>query len=56
MENKVNSLTENHTQDLVNRLKDKAVLTGKQVYKYKYGLNGEILQYKLRWVVRGFKQ
>ena len=26
------------------------------MYKHKRGLNGEILQYKLRWVVRGFKQ
>jgi hypothetical protein len=26
------------------------------VYKHKRGLNSEILQYKLRWVVRGFKQ
>jgi hypothetical protein len=26
------------------------------VYKYKHSLNSKILQYKLRWVVRGFKQ
>jgi hypothetical protein len=26
------------------------------VYKYKCGSNSKILQYKLRWVVRGFKQ
>jgi hypothetical protein len=26
------------------------------VYKHKHGLNSEILQYKSRWVVRGFKQ
>ena len=56
MENKVNFLTKNYTQDLVNRLKDKAVLTSKWVYKHKYGLNSEILQHKSRWVVRGFKQ
>ena len=48
MEDKVNSLTENYTQDLVNQLKNKAVLTGKWVYKHKYGLNSKILQYKLR--------
>ena len=43
MEDEVNSLTKNYTQNLVNRLKDKVVLTGKWVYKYKRGLNGEIL-------------
>ena len=26
------------------------------MYKHKRGLNSEILQHKLRWVVRGFKQ
>ena len=26
------------------------------MYKHKRGSNSEILQYKLRWVVRGFKQ
>ena len=26
------------------------------MYKYKHSLNSEILQYKLRWIVRGFKQ
>ena len=56
MENEVNSLTENHTWDLVDRPKDRAVLTGKWVYKHKCGLNGEILRHKLRWVVRGFEQ
>ena len=56
MENKVNSLTKNHIQDLVNRIKNKAVLTGKWVYKHKHSLNSEILQHKLKQVVRGFEQ
>jgi len=56
MEDEVNSLTENHTWDLVDRPKDRAVLTGKWVYKHKRGSNGEILRYKSRWVVRGFEQ
>ena len=56
MENKVNFLTKNYIQDLVDQLKDKAVLTSKQVYKYKRGLNSKILQHKLRWVIRGLKQ
>ena len=56
MEDKVNSLTKNYTQDLVNQLKDRVVLIGKWVYKYKRGLNSKILRYKSRQVVRGFKQ
>jgi hypothetical protein len=55
MEDEVNSLTENHTWDLVDRPKDRAV-TGKWVYKHKRGLGCEILRYKSRWVVRGFEQ
>jgi hypothetical protein len=56
MEDEVNSLTQNKTWDLVDRPKDRAVLTGKWVYKHKRGANGEILRYKSRWVVRGFEQ
>ena len=56
MEDEVNSLTENHTWDLVDRPKDRAVLTGKWVYKHKRGSNGGILRQKSRWVVRGFEQ
>ena len=56
MEDEVNSLTENRTWDLVDRPKDRAVLTGKWVYRHKRGANGEILRYKSRWVVRGFEQ
>ncbi|KFY94725.1 hypothetical protein V500_03088, partial [Pseudogymnoascus sp. VKM F-4518 (FW-2643)] len=56
MEDEVNSLTENHTWDLVDRPKDRAVLTGKWVYKHKRGSGCEILRYKSRWVVRGFEQ
>jgi hypothetical protein len=56
MEEEVNSLKENNTLTLVNRPKDRAVLTGKWVYKHKRGPNGEILRYKSRWVVRGFEQ
>jgi hypothetical protein len=56
MEDEVNSLTENNTWDLVDRPRDRVVLTGKWVYKHKRGSNGEILRYKSRWVVRGFEQ
>lgn len=56
MQDEVNSLTENETWDLVDPPRDRAVLTGKWVYKHKRGLNGEILRYKSRWVVRGFEQ
>jgi hypothetical protein len=56
MQDEVNSLKENNTWDLVDRPKDRAVLTGKWVYKHKRGPNGEIIRYKSRWVVRGFEQ
>jgi hypothetical protein len=56
MDDEVHSLVENKTWDLVDRLKDRVVLTGKWVYKHKRGPNGEILRYKSRWVVRGFEQ
>ena len=56
MENKVNSLTKNYIQDIVDRPKNKTVLTGKWVYKYKHGLNSKILQYKLKQVIKKFKQ
>lgn len=56
MQEEVNSLKENNTWDIVDRPKDRAVLTGKWVYKHKRGPNGEIIRYKSRWVVRGFEQ
>lgn len=55
MENEVNSLIENNTWNLIDRPKDRAVLTGKWVYKHKRGSNGEIVRYKSKWVVRGFE-
>jgi hypothetical protein len=53
MQDEVNSLQENNTWDIVDRPKNRAVLTGKWVYKHKRGPNGEIIRYKSRWVVRG---
>jgi hypothetical protein len=50
MEEEVNSLKENNTWTLVDRPKDRAVLTGKWVYKHKRGPNGEILRYKSRYL------
>ena len=43
------------TQKLVPRPKDSLVLSGKQVFKIKKKVDGSIL-YKVRWVIRGFKQ
>ena len=43
------------TWDLVRRMKDMPVLTGKWVYKIKRKLDGSKL-FKARWVVRGFEQ
>ena len=54
VENK--SLLDNKTWTLVKLLEARKVLCGKWVYKLKRGLNGEILRWKARWVVRGFEQ
>jgi hypothetical protein len=52
----VNSLKQNKTWELVDRPKDRRVLSGKWVFKLKRGPHGEILRHKSRWVVRGFTQ
>jgi hypothetical protein len=56
MQDEVNSLKENNTWYIVDRPKDRAVLSGKWVYRHKRGPNREVIRYKSRWVVRGFEQ
>ena len=50
------SLDDNHTWNVVNKPEHRKVLGGKWVFKHKCGVNGEIIRYKARWVVRGFEQ
>lgn len=35
---------------------NRRVLRGKWAYKLKRGPNGEVVQYKAQWVIRGFEQ
>lgn len=50
------SLIYNKTWTLVTEPQNRRVLWGKWAYKLKRGPNDEIVQYKARWVVRGFEQ
>jgi len=57
MKAEVDSLIENETWELVTPPNDRSKsLTGRWVFKIKYGLDGNILKYKARWVVHGYKQ
>jgi hypothetical protein len=50
----VNSLNQNKTWELVDPPKDRRILSGKWVFKFKRGPHGEVIRHKSRWVVRGF--
>ena len=56
IQSEFDSLIKNETWDLTELPSDRKVLTGRWVFKIKYGLNGEIRKYKARWVVHGHKQ
>lgn len=56
MDHEYRSLNENKTWTLVNRPKDKKVLSNRWVFKTKFNQRGEIGKYKARLVVRGHTQ
>ena len=56
MEDEIASHIKNGTWELVSRPKHRAVITGRWVFKVKYGVDGRILRFKARWVVHGYKQ
>ena len=56
MQEEYDSLLENKTWEVVDRPKDRKVLTGRWVFKRKLGSNGQIARHKARFVVRGFSQ
>lgn len=58
MKTEYQSLTQNHTWDLVDRTStgNHEVITDKWVFKLKKDRSGNILKYKARWVVHGYKQ
>ncbi len=56
MDDKVKSLEDNHTWDLVDAPKNPKILRGKWIYKLNYGIDGKISRYKARWVAKSFEQ
>ena len=56
MKTKIESHTENGTWELTEAPKDRRVITGRWVFKLKKDRHGNILKYKARWVVHGYKQ
>ena len=56
MQDKMGSLHENYTYDLVELPKGKRALRNKWVFKLKNGDNGSSPRYKARIVVKGFQQ
>ena len=55
MKREFNSLVENKTWELTDRA-DHNVITGRWAYKLKKNREGNILRYKIRWVVHDYKQ
>lgn len=45
-----------NTWQLVPRLAGAHVITGKWIFRHKFGADGTLERYKVRWVVRGFSQ
>lgn len=56
IETEIQHQRENGTWKLVKLPPGRIALTGRWVFRIKYGLDGSILKYKARWVVHGFKQ
>lgn len=56
MQDKMKSLYDNHTYELVTLLKGKKTLNNKWVYKMKHEEGSSKLRYKARLVVKGFGQ
>ncbi len=56
MDLEIQSLVENETWVLVPRSEGRFVISGRSVFKIKYGLDRRIIKYKSRWVVHRYKQ
>jgi len=50
------SLLDNQTWNLVDIPLGAKIRGARWVFKYKRGLNGEVIRYKARWVVKGYEQ
>ena len=56
MQAEVDELESQGTWDVTDLPSDKHPLKGRWVYKLKTDINGEIIKYKARWVVKGYNQ
>ena len=56
IEAEIQSYMENETWTLAKLPNGRKAITGRWVFKIKYGLDGSILRYKARWVIYGYKQ
>ena len=56
MENELNSLKSNNTWELVPKPSNSKVLNTRQVYKLKYSYNNNSIEFKARYVAKGFEQ
>ena len=56
MEVEIGGLIEAGTWILVDLPKGRIAITGRWVFRIKYGIDGRILKFKARWVVHGYKQ
>jgi hypothetical protein len=53
---KMDSLISNNTWTLVDPPRNRKVLKGRWVFRYKRGPSGQVIRYKARWVVKGYEQ
>lgn len=56
MELEISELERQNTWNITDLPNNRTALKGKQVYKIKTNLEGHIIKYKARWVVKGFNQ
>jgi hypothetical protein len=51
MTDEIDSLVKNNTWELVDRPKDRDVLSGRWVYRHKRGAKNEVIRHKSRYVI-----
>ena len=56
MSEEYDAIIQNRTWSLVPRPVGANVVSGKWIFKHKFGADGGLARYKARWVVRGFSQ
>jgi hypothetical protein len=56
MELEISELERQNTWNITDLPNNRTALKGKWVYKIKTNLEGHIIKYKARWVVKGFNQ